>query len=39
MTPLSPSTSLAEMKFSDLPASRPCTRNFDMNDMSMRMTP
>ena len=39
MTPGAPSTALAEIQSSTLPASRPCTRNFDMNDMSMTITP
>ena len=39
MTPGSPSTLLAETQSSTLPASRPCTRNFAMNDMSITITP
>src|SRR6266545_4192340 len=39
MTPASPLTRLAEIRSSARPASRPWTRNFDMNDMSMRITP
>jgi hypothetical protein len=35
MTPASPSTSLAEIRLSNGAGVAPCTRNFDMNDMSM----
>ncbi len=39
MTPGSPSTLFADTRSSTRPASRPCTRNFDMKDMSIRPTP
>ena len=37
--PGAPSTLLPEMKLSKRPASRPCTANFDMKDMSIKITP
>ena len=39
MVPASPFTALAESRSSTEPASRPCTRNFDMKLMSITMTP
>jgi hypothetical protein len=37
--PGSPSTWLAEIRSSTRPASRPCTSNLAMKDMSIKITP
>ena len=39
IVPGSPSTALADRRSSTAPASRPCTRNFDMKLMSITITP